>query len=154
MMYCQPSNRHDLPLWLCYTVDMEHTRQSYYVQTLVRAWRLIWPVIRQIIGWIFILVGLLGRVLPVLQGVLFLVIGIALVGRRNWLIRRASVYSKLFLRRWAALETPLIGWAGRLALRGQQEVSRQRRRLHWWHVERRRSRIEQRETATNDRPQS
>jgi hypothetical protein len=65
------------------------------------------------------------------------VIGIALVGRRHPVIRWVSVYFKLFLRRWAALQTPVIGPLGRMALRGQQEVSRQRRRLHFWWIERR-----------------
>ena len=92
------------------------------------------------LGWFFILLGLIGLVLPILQGVIFLVIGIALVGRRHPLIRYFSVYFKLFLRRWAAVGTPLIGPLGRMALRGQQEVSRQRRRLHFWWIERRQNR--------------
>lgn len=122
---------------------MEHTRSTYaerlasLKQRLVNIWRIVWPVLRQVLGWLFILLGLVGLVLPILQGVIFLVIGIALVGRRNRLIRWVSVSFKLFLRRWAALPTPLIGPLGRMALRGQQQLSRQRRRLHWWHVERR-----------------
>jgi hypothetical protein len=107
---------------------------------LAVAWRIIWPVFRQVLGWLFILLGLIGLVLPILQGVIFLVIGIALVGRRHPLIRYASVYFKLFLRHWAAINTPLLGPLGRMALRGQQEVSRQRRRLHFWWVERRQNR--------------
>jgi hypothetical protein len=114
---------------------------------LAIAWRVIWPVFRQILGWLFILLGLIGLVLPVLQGVIFLVIGIALVGRRHPLIRRSGVIFKLFLRRWAALETPLVGPLGRLALRGQQEISRQRRHMHWWYVERRRARVGRRMPA-------
>jgi hypothetical protein len=123
---------------------MERTRPAHYSrrQLLKRriagAWRLIWPALRQTLGWICIFLGLLGLLLPVLQGVLFLVIGVALVGRRNWLIRWTTVHFKLFLRRWAALQTPAIGPLGRLALRGQQELSRQRRRLHWWRIERQR----------------
>jgi hypothetical protein len=115
----------------------QHPWRYSFRRRLASAWRLIWPVLRQVLGWIFILLGLLGLALPILQGVIFLVIGIALVGRRNRLIRWASVSFKLFLRRWAALPTPLIGPLGRMALRGQQEISRQRRRLHWWRVERR-----------------
>jgi len=104
---------------------------------LLGAWRRLWPVLRQVIGWICIGLGLLGLALPVLQGILLLAIGIALVGRRHWLIRWTSVQIKLLLRRWAALETPVIGPVGRLALRAQHEISRQRRRLHWWYIERR-----------------
>jgi hypothetical protein len=97
---------------------------------LRRIWWLAWPVIRQVLGWFFILVGLLGLLLPVLQGVLFLVIGVALVGRRNWLIRRAAILIKRSLRRWAKVSTPMIGPLGRMALRAQREYSRQSRRLH------------------------
>jgi hypothetical protein len=97
----------------------------------------MWPIVRQVLGWFFIGLGLLGIVLPVLQGVLFLMIGIALVGRRNVVIRWAAVRFKQFVRRWAALDLPLIGSLGRLALRAQQESSRRRRQLHWWWAERR-----------------
>jgi hypothetical protein len=117
---------------------VEQYQRSYHVRRrLAIAWRRVWPVFRQVLGWLCILLGLLGLVLPVLQGVIFLVIGIALVGRRHPLIRYVTVYFKLFLRRWAALQTPVIGPLGRLALRGQQNLSRQRRRLHFWWVERR-----------------
>jgi hypothetical protein len=121
---------------------MEQTRVEQYQSSigvrrrLAIAWRVVWPIFRQVLGWLFILLGLIGLVLPILQGVIFLVIGIALVGRRHPLIRYVSVYFKLFLRRWAAIETPVIGPLGRMALRGQQEVSRQRRRLHFWWIER------------------
>ena len=122
---------------------MEQTRVEQYQNNigirrrLATAWRVVWPVFRQVLGWLLIILGLVGLVLPILQGVIFLVIGIALVGRRHPLIRYVSVYFKLFLRRWAAVKTPVIGPLGRMALRGQQEVSRQRRRLHFWWIERR-----------------
>jgi len=108
------------------------TRTSFRRGALI-AWRLL----RQVLGWFFILLGLIGLVLPVLQGVLFLVVGIALVGRRNWLIRRSTLIFKRFLRRWAAVQTPLVGAAGRIALRAQWKVSRESRHLHrryaeWW----------------------
>src|SRR5690349_22555074 len=105
---------------------MQRTTRTSYRRSLLIAWWLL----RQILGWFFILLGLLGLVLPVLQGVLFLVIGVALVGRRNWLIRRTSFGIKRGLRRWAAHPAPLVGRAGRLALRAQHQYSRQSRRLH------------------------
>ena len=119
---------------------MEITRLQLYRRRLVRVWWLAWPVIRQVIGWLFIFLGLLGLILPVLQGVLFLVIGVALVGRRNWLIRRASLLAKRLLRRWARLTTPLIGPLGRVALRAQYRLSRQSRRLHRRFAERKQQR--------------
>lgn len=109
---------------------MERIDFRSYRRIPVSAWRLLWPVVRQVLGWICILLGLLGLVLPVLQGVLLLVIGIALVGRRNWLIRRSTLGLKRFLRRWAAVRTPLVGPAGRVALRAQWRFSRQGRHLH------------------------
>jgi hypothetical protein len=109
---------------------MERIDFRQYRRIPVSAWRLLWPIIRQVLGWMFILLGLIGLVLPVLQGVLFLVIGIALVGRRNWLIRRSRLVFKRFLRRWAAVRTPLIGPAGRLALRAQWKFAREGRHAH------------------------
>jgi hypothetical protein len=101
------------------------TRTSYRKSLLIAWW-----LLRQVLGWFFILLGLLGLVLPVLQGVLFLVIGVALVGRRNWLIRRSRILFKRFLRRWAAVRSPLVGGAGRIALRAQWKCSRESRHLH------------------------
>jgi hypothetical protein len=97
---------------------------------LARTWRVFWPVLRQVLGWFFIALGLVGLALPVVPQIPFLVIGIALVGRRNIMIRRARVATKRLLRRWAALPTPIIGRSGRMALRGQREFSRQARQLH------------------------
>jgi hypothetical protein len=109
---------------------MDHTYFQSYRRFLLRAWRLFWPVMRQIVGWLFILLGLLGLALPILQGVLFLVIGVALVGRRNIVIRRSSIAFKRFLRRWARLPTPVVGPIGRMALKAQHQYSRQSRHLH------------------------
>jgi len=41
-----------------------------------------------IIGWLFIVLGILGLFLPFLQGVLFLVIGLAILSSRSEIIRR------------------------------------------------------------------
>lgn len=109
---------------------MEHKQRSRFQLWWGRARRLIWPVLRQVLGWFFIALGLVGLVLPVLQGVLFLVIGIALVGRRNWLIRRSALVIKRGLRRWARHERPWLARPGRLALHAQHRYSRQSRRLH------------------------
>lgn len=100
---------------------------------LIQLWRSIWPIGRQVLGWLFIIFGIIGIFLPILQGVIFIVIGIALVGRRNWLLRWLVVHLKLLLRSWASHPTPSFAFLGRLALRGQQRLSMQRRRLafHW-----------------------
>ena len=99
-----------------------------------------WRAVRPVLGWICIAIGLLGVLLPIFPGMPFLVPGIALVGRRNRLIRWSSVTCKRTLRRLAPLETPLVGPLARRALRAQHEFSRRRRRLAWRRMEYRRAR--------------
>ncbi len=41
-----------------------------------------------IIGWFFIVLGILGLFLPVLQGILFILIGLAILSSRSELITR------------------------------------------------------------------
>ncbi len=41
-----------------------------------------------IIGWLFIALGILGLFLPILQGVLFILIGLAILSSRSDIIRR------------------------------------------------------------------
>jgi uncharacterized membrane protein YbaN (DUF454 family) len=42
----------------------------------------------QIIGWFFIFLGILGLFLPVLQGILFILIGLAILSTRSEIIKR------------------------------------------------------------------
>ena len=41
-----------------------------------------------IIGWFFIVLGILGLFLPILQGVLFIIIGLAILSSRSEMIKR------------------------------------------------------------------
>ncbi len=41
-----------------------------------------------IVGWVFIFLGILGIFLPFLQGILFIMIGLAILSSRSELIRR------------------------------------------------------------------
>ncbi len=41
-----------------------------------------------VIGWFFIVLGVLGLFLPILQGVLFILIGLAILSSRSELIKR------------------------------------------------------------------
>ncbi|MFN8568132.1 MAG: hypothetical protein U0Z44_11585 [Kouleothrix sp.] len=104
---------------------------------LLAAWARIWPILRPTLGWCCIIIGVLGVLLPVIPGMPLLFPGIALVGRRTRVIRWWAVLITRQLRRWAALRLPLIGQAGRWALLAQHQVSRQRRRLAWWYMDRR-----------------
>jgi uncharacterized protein len=71
-----------------------------------------------ILGWIFLVLGVAGLVLPFLQGILFIVIGFALLSRETeWgrrlkirfldrypdlkpKVRRTEAYTRVVLRRW------------------------------------------------------
>jgi uncharacterized membrane protein YbaN (DUF454 family) len=41
-----------------------------------------------IIGWLFIVLGMIGLFLPILQGILFIMIGLAILSSRSELVRR------------------------------------------------------------------
>lgn len=100
-----------------------------------------WLFFKPILGWFLIIVGLIGMPMPIVNGLIFLVIGLALVGHRNRTIRWARVQIKLFLAYWATREHPLLRTSGRLARRSAQQISRQHRRLRWWMMARREQRL-------------
>jgi 2'-5' RNA ligase len=87
-------------------------------------WR-VWPVVRPIIGWICIALGILGIILPILQGIIFLVIGATLIGPRHPLVRWVRVRYKQLLRRWMRSPNRLLSWLGR---RGHQALAALHRR--------------------------
>lgn len=41
-----------------------------------------------IVGWFFVLLGIVGLFLPILQGILFIMIGLAILSSRSEMIRR------------------------------------------------------------------
>lgn len=96
----------------------------------------IWRASRPILGWFLIAVGIVGIPLPIVSGVLFLLIGVSLVGPRDPKIRWARVHFKKVLRRWAALSIPIIGPLGRLAVRLERSISCQIQKLPWWRYNR------------------
>jgi uncharacterized protein len=49
------------------------------------------------LGWIFVLLGIAGLFLPILQGVLFLTIGLILMSRESRWVRRRLDWAR---RRW------------------------------------------------------
>ncbi len=81
-------------------------------------------MVRNIIGWPLILIGLIATPLPIPIGIPLLVIGTLLVGTRSPLIRRSLVSLKLLLRRWARVQVPVIGGIGRFFLLKQQQMAR------------------------------
>jgi hypothetical protein len=57
------------------------------------------PLWRRLFGWLLIAVGIAGLFLPLLPGLVFLPIGVALAGRRSWVIRFTRTRMKRLLRR-------------------------------------------------------
>ena len=110
-----------------------------------------WFFLRPVLGWFLIVVGLIGMPMPIVNGLIFLVIGLALVGPRNRVIRWSRVHIKLLLERWARMQIFGIGPLGRLAQRSAQQISRQHRRMRGWFIERRARRqaaLAQQQTAS------
>jgi hypothetical protein len=97
-----------------------------------RAWsqgeRGSWAIVRQVIGWGCIVIGLLLFILPG-PGIPLLIIGVMLVGRRHPLIRRISVGVKLCLRGWAH-QPGVRGWIGMRGKRLELALRIQLRRVH------------------------
>jgi uncharacterized membrane protein YbaN (DUF454 family) len=73
------------------------------------------------LGWFFIVLGIAGLFLPVLQGVLFLCIGLILLGQRSkrvrWLILRAGQRWPKFRRALEFSRARAAVWRARLRLR-------------------------------------
>jgi len=73
------------------------------------------------LGWLFILLGIAGLFLPVLQGILFLCIGLILLSRRSarvrWLMLRAGRRWPKFRRALDLSRARLAQWRARFGLR-------------------------------------
>jgi hypothetical protein len=91
----------------------------------------LFQTLRRVLGWIFIVLGILLFWLPLPLGIPFMMLGAALIGRRDRTLRRMSVNVRLLLRRWAKLPIPIIGPIGRRLLYMQQHMSRELRRWRW-----------------------
>lgn len=83
-----------------------------------RAWvrRKGGPIARQVLGWALILLGIAGVILPILQGIIFLALGVLVLGPRNPVIRWVRIRTYLLLRAWSARDG-LRGWLGGHGLR-------------------------------------
>lgn len=104
----------------------------------------VWLVLRPTLGWLLIVLGLIGMPMPIVNGTIFLVLGLILVGPRNKVVRWSRVRIKLLLDRWAAMTHPLLRFSGRLARDSARQVSRQNRRLRWWWMEKERRKLAER----------
>lgn len=104
-----------------------------------------WWVLRPTLGWLLIALGLIGMPMPIVNGTIFLVLGLILVGPRNRVVRWSRVQIKLLLDHWAMKRHPLLAFSGRLARNSARQISRQNRRLRWWWMEKERRKRELRE---------
>jgi len=67
-----------------------------------------------IIGWLFIVLGILGLFIPILQGILFIMIGLAILSSRSEMIKRFLKHlEKRYPRHHERIETwekKVRGW--------------------------------------------
>lgn len=88
--------------------------------------------LRLVVGCVFIVVGILGVILPVLPGTIWFVVATLIIGKRSRLLRRLSVAGKRWLRRWAAHEHRAVSIFGGWSLAAQRDTSRRLRRINAW----------------------
>ncbi len=77
-------------------------------------------LVRQVTGWVVVATGIVLIVMPVVPGFFLLPVGVALVGRRQWLVRWTRTSVKLGLR--VAETWP--GWLGRIGRRARAAEKR------------------------------
>ena len=88
----------------------------------------IWRALRPSLGWLCLAVGVLGIIFPLLPGIPILLLGVALVGPRNWVLRWASVQEKRLLRRLARHPAPMVRETGSWLARQQRQLTSHLRR--------------------------
>ena len=84
---------------------------------------------RRTLGWGMVALALLGILLPVLPGVIFLALGIIILGPHDPTLRRAAVWIRLTLRRWSQVKQRHLRALGSLA-RARYRDSRLALRAH------------------------
>jgi hypothetical protein len=89
--------------------------------------RQIWAISRQVVGWLLIIIGVLGMILPG-PGIPFFILGVLLVGRRHPLLRRGWVMLRLHLRKLAR-RPGIIGRSAKLGWHALQRARAQIRPL-------------------------
>lgn len=72
---------------------------------------------RRCAGWGLIGLGLLGIVLPVLPGLIFIALGILMLGPHDPALRRIALCLRIVLRRWSQMRQPHIRRMGIVARR-------------------------------------
>ncbi len=81
-------------------------------------------LMRRIIGWPLVMVGIVLTPLPIPFGVPLVTVGVLLIGTRDRLVRTGYMYIRRGLRSWADSRLPVVGWSGRFVLARQQQLAR------------------------------
>ncbi|HYA02644.1 MAG TPA: hypothetical protein VEI04_05980 [Syntrophobacteria bacterium] len=68
-------------------------------------------ILRYVAGIIFLILGVIGLFLPILQGILFILIGLALVFPRNRYVEKLIAWAR---NRWPNQATRMDAWNDRL----------------------------------------
>jgi transposase len=104
----------DEPISAC-----KHVRRRHVPRSLARRG----------VGWSMIALALLGFLLPILPGIVFLAIGIVILGPHDPTLRRAAVWIRLALRRWSQIKQRHLRAIGSLA-RARYRQTRLALRVH------------------------
>lgn len=112
--------------------SLPHTQVGARPRLLERLLGAIFHYLRLVIGCVFIVIGILGVILPILPGTVWFVIASLIIGKRSRLLRRLSVSGKQMLRGWAGRDQRIVRWIGRWSVAAQRDTSRRLRRINFW----------------------
>ncbi len=90
--------------------------------------------IRRGVGWLSIIIGVLGSIFPVIPGLPFLLIGVHLVGHRDRKLRWLRTHIKLMLRHVSRSRIPAVRYTGKWARRIQYQTLKQMRQWREQHM--------------------
>lgn len=92
-------------------------------------------IIRPLIGWPLILVGIVLTPLPIPFGIIMITAGAVIIGTRSPIIRYGYFYVRRLLRLLAYTRLPVLGTVGRFLLDKQKQVARVSRRRNLDRIE-------------------
>jgi len=72
-------------------------------------------VLKIVVGWVLILVGVIGALLPIIPGFVFFFLGLALLsGESVWLRRKLEAVKERFPRQMGKVQSLKESWSARL----------------------------------------